>query len=822
MNTTIDCPVSTGIASAELREKIEGKLNELVGRRWDEASPREITRALACVVREPLLRRGWDTEERCRVTGAKRVAYLSLEFLVGRCLRSNLAALGWTQALREVLEPRGLGLEDLFDEEAEPALGNGGLGRLAACFLESLATLALPATGYGILYDYGLFRQEIRQGWQRERPDRWNWEESPWLIGRPEHVVWVPIYGRVEHSSDRDGHYNPMWVDWRLLAGMPFDLPVAGFGTDTVQYLRLYAARASEDFDISIFNAGDYIRAVEQKIASESVSKVLYPADEIPQGKELRLIQEYFLVACAIRDLIRRHLAAGAPIDTLPERLALQMNDTHPALSVAELMRVLIDEHGIPWDQAWQWTQSICGYTNHTLMSEALESWPLELMERVLPRHVQIIFEINHRFLTAVRQRWPGDEARARRMSIITEDNGRRVRMANLAVVGSHAVNGVSALHSRLVAESLMPDFSAFWPERFQNKTNGVTHRRWLMEINPELSALVTSFAGDGWGRHPELLEDFQAAAEDGSARQGFLLAKRHAKERLAAHASQLWGLRLDPAHMFDVQVKRIHQYKRQLLNALAILSDYLRITEDGWNPPVPRVSLFAGKAAPSYQTAKLIIRFINAIAAEIRGNTRASKWLQVAFLPDYRVSLAERIIPAADLSEQISTAGTEASGTGNMKLALNGALTIGTLDGANVEIREAAGADNFFLFGLTTPEVQAIQANRSYQPHVICASNDHARRIVEVIRDRNLGGCEPSLFQPILDEILSPTDPYLHLADLDSYLEARSLALRVYVDQPAWAARAIHNIAAMGRFSSDRTIAEYARDIWGIQSLGS
>jgi glycogen phosphorylase len=441
-------------------------------------------------------------------------------------------------------------------------------------------------------------------------------------------------------------------------------------------------------------------------------------------------------------------------------------------------------------------------------------------MERVLPRHVQIIFEINQRFLTAVRQLWPGDEGRVQRLSIIAENGVRRVRMANLAVVGSHAVNGVSALHSRLVAESLMPDFSAFWPERFQNKTNGVTHRRWLLEINPELSDLVTSFVGPGWDRQPELLENFRAAAEDSSALGGFLLAKRHAKERLAAHASQMWGLRLNPDHMFDVQIKRIHQYKRQLLNALAILYDYLRITEDGWHPPVPRVSLFAGKAAPSYHAAKLIIRFINAIDAEIQGNSRASNWLQVAFLPDYRVSLAERIIPAADLSEQISTAGTEASGTGNMKLALNGALTIGTLDGANVEIREAAGPDNFFLFGLTTPEVQAMQADGTYRPDLVCASSGPARRIVEAIRGRSIGGCDPSLFQPILDSILSPADPYFHLADLDSYLDARSRAQRDYQDKPAWAARAIHNIAAMARFSSDRTIAEYARDIWGIRSL--
>jgi len=818
MSLEIHEPLPATITAATLRPALERALNAQVGRSWDTATPHELMRAAALVLREPLLRRGWDTQERHRLAGAKSVAYLSLEFLIGRCLRSNLSALGWTGPLCELLAARGVDLSELLDEEPEPALGNGGLGRLAACFLESFATVGLPATGYGILYDYGLFRQEIRQGWQRERPDRWDWEDSPWLAGRHEDVVWVPIHGHVEHTTDRDGHYNPMWVDWRLLAGVPHDLPVVGYGGHTVQWLRLYAARASQDFDISIFNTGDYIRAVEQKIASENVSKVLYPADEVPQGKELRLTQEYFLVACAVRDLLRRHAASGAPIEALPDRVAIQMNDTHPALSVAELMRAFIDEHGATWDHAWQWTQAICGYTNHTLMSEALETWPVDLIERLLPRHTQIIYEINNRFLRTVRDRWPGDETRLQKMSLIDETHGRRVRMANLAIVGSHAVNGVSALHSELVATSLVPEFAELWPERFQNKTNGITHRRWLLEANPELSALVSSVIGDAWISEPSQLEGFRAAAADSAMRQEFIDAKRACKSRLAGHARELWGLTLNPDFVFDAQVKRIHQYKRQLLNALAILYEYLRITEDGWLPPAPRLSIFAGKAAPGYFMAKLIIRFINAVGDEVRACPAAAQWLQVAFLPDYRVSLAERIIPAADLSEQISTAGTEASGTGNMKLALNGALTIGTLDGANIEIRTHAGPENVYIFGLTTPEVQAIQASQSYSPWAYEQSSEAARRVLQALRERPIGGCSTETFRPILEALMSPGDPYLHLADLDSYLDARTQALTDYTNPDDRAARAIHNVAGMAFFSSDRTVAEYGHDIWGLK----
>ena len=817
MKLDVGNPLPVAMTAGTLRTALERTLNAHIGRSWENATPHELMRATALVLREPLLCRGWETQERYRAAGAKSVAYLSLEFLIGRCLRSNLSALGWTDPLCQLLAGRGIDVSELLDEEPEPALGNGGLGRLAACFLESLATVGLPATGYGILYDYGLFRQEIRQGWQRERPDRWDWEESPWLAGRHEEVVWVPIHGHVEHAIDRDGNYNPMWVDWRLLAGVPHDLPVVGYGGKTVHWLRLYAARASQDFDIGIFNTGDYIRAVEQKIASENVSKVLYPADEVPQGKELRLTQEYFLVACAVRDLLRRHLATGVPIASLPDRVALQMNDTHPALAVAELMRAFIDEHGASWDDAWQWTQAICGYTNHTLMSEALETWPVDLLERLLPRHTQIIFEINARFLRIVRDRWPGDEARVEKMSLLDETHGRRVRMANLAIVGSHAVNGVSALHSELVATSLVPEFAELWPRRFQNKTNGITHRRWLLEANPELSALVTHTIGDGWITDPARLEEFRAAASDSGAREEFRHAKRACKQRLAGHVREVWGLTLNPDFVFDAHVKRIHQYKRQLLNALAIFYEYLRITEDGWTPPAPRLSIFAGKAAPGYFMAKLIIRFINAVGDEVRGCPAAAQWLQVAFLPDYRVSLAERIIPAADLSEQISTAGTEASGTGNMKLALNGALTIGTLDGANIEIRTHAGPANVYIFGLTTPEVQAMQTSQSYAPWSYEQTSEAVRRVLAALRERSIGGCAPDLFRPIEQALMSPGDPYLHLADLDSYLAARVQALSDYTNQEEWAARAIHNVAGMAFFSSDRTVAEYAREIWGL-----
>jgi starch phosphorylase len=812
--------ISAFADSQSIREHLDSAVVTFLGKKPELATAEDYCRAAGFALRDQVVQLGWSTESRYRAAGAKEVAYLSLEFLVGRCLRSNLSALGLLEPLREALKGRGVDLSDVLECEPDPALGNGGLGRLAACFLESLASLSLPATGYGILYDYGLFQQEMRHGWQFERPDEWDWHRYPWLVGRFDEMVWIPMYGHVEHSLDREGRYNPMWMDWQLVAGVPYDLPVIGADGQTVQFLRLYSARSSNDFDMQIFNVGDYLRAVQQKIESETISRVLYPADEVPQGRELRLLQEYFLVACAVRDIMSRYLRDNETLDKLPERVALQMNDTHPTLAVAELMRTLIDEHGVEWDQAWEWTRAICGYTNHTLMAEALETWPVELLEKVLPRHLQIIYEINDRFLQQVRERWPGDEERVQRMSLIGESGGKRVRMAHLAIVGSHAVNGVSALHSRLVAESLVPDFAALWPERFQNKTNGVTHRRWLKEINPPLAALLTETIGEAWVREPQQLERLAPLANDPALGERFLACKLAAKTRLADYVRTSLSLRLDPASLFDIQIKRIHQYKRQLLNILSVIYEYLRISEDGWTPEVARTCLFAGKAAPSYRMAKLIMRLIYGVSQTIQADPRARQFLTVAFLPDYRVSLAERMIPAADISEQISTAGTEASGTGNMKLSLNGALTIGTYDGANIEIRERVGAENFYLFGLTTEEVRELRTRGAYDPWKHYYESQPARRVIDAIRGNRFSAQDPGLFEPILNELLSRNDPYVHLADLDSHLDARRRSAADFVQPEVWARKALCNVAGMGWFSSDRTILEYARDIWDLRAV--
>jgi starch phosphorylase len=811
---------STRLDAQALRARIDTALIAFLGKRPEQADAADYCRAAGFALRESVTRLGWKTAERYRKAGAKHLAYLSLEFLVGRCLRGNLAALGLIEPLRTALGGCGVQLSDVLEQEPDPALGNGGLGRLAACFLESLASMALPATGYGILYDYGLFRQELRDGQQHERPDEWDWQHYPWLTGHFDELVWIPTYGRIEHAADRDGRYNPMWMDWKLVAGVPYDLPIVGADGRSVQFLRLYHARASTEFDMQIFQAGDYLRAVEQKIQSETISRVLYPTDEVPQGRELRLLQEYFLVACAVRDIMARYFRSHQTLDALPDAVALQMNDTHPALAVAELMRMLVDEHSVEWDQAWEWTRAICGYTNHTLLGEALETWSVELIERVLPRHLQIIQEINRRFLDEVRARCPGEEEKLRRMALIGGEGSGRVRMAHLAIAGSHAVNGVSALHSRLVAESLVPDFAELWPERFHNVTNGVTHRRWLHEINPALSALINSAIGEGWLHAPEKLERLLPLAGDEEFGARFREVKLDNKRALAEYIRRASNRQVDPAALFDVQIKRIHQYKRQLLNILAVIYEYLRITEDGWTLAAPRVCLFAGKAAPGYRMAKLIIRLIHAVAQTIDADSRARQALSVVFLADYRVSLAERIIPAADLSEQISAAGTEASGTGCMKLALNGALTVGTYDGANIEIRERVGADNFYLFGLTAGQIGDLQARGAYDPGGLCARSEACRRVVDALRGDRFCPAEPGLFAPLVDALLNPGDPYVHLADLDPFLEARDRAGADYVQGAVWARKALCNIAGMGWFSSDRTIAEYARNIWGLKCV--
>jgi starch phosphorylase len=803
-----------------LVENIEHHLRYTVAESRETATRHDILHALAHSVREILIDGLSAPEKRRQIAGAKRLVYLSAEFLIGQSLRNNLFNLGLLEEAEQATQAWGFDLTEIIDAETDAPLGNGGLGRLAACFMESLATLGMPAYGFGINYQFGLFKQDIENGYQKERPDQWLCDNSPWLIERSGEICTIPLYGRVENGEDRAGHYNPMWVDWQVIVGVPHDVPVVGYGGDTVNYLRLYSARASDEFDIHIFNAGDYVRAVEQKIAMETVSKVLYPSDAAEAGKELRLIQEYFMVACALRDTVRQFCKElpGTGTERLHEYVTFQMNDTHPALVVAELMRLLVDEFALSWDAAWTTTQAACGYTNHTLLPEALEKWPVSLLERVLPRHLQIIYEINHRFLGEVQAKFPGDSARIARMSLISEGGARQVRMANLAIVGSHSVNGVAALHSELVKSQLVPDFYQLWPERFNNKTNGVTHRRWLASCNPDLGQLISRTVGAGWIKNFHAIRGLEAHAHDEAFQREFLEIKQANKERLASLIHSTEQIIVDPHSLFDIQVKRMHEYKRQLLNAMYVMHTYLSLVDDGHKPAVPRTHIFAGKAAPGYWMAKLIIKLINNIAAVVYGDPRTDGLMKVVFMRDYRVSLAERIIPAADLSEQISTAGMEASGTGNMKFAMNGALTIGTLDGANVEILEEVGAENIYIFGLQTKEVE--DRRSTYNPADYYHSSPSVRKVLDALDADRFSAAEPGLFQPILTALLQQGDFYFHLADFDSYLAAQERVSRDFQDPSLWAQKAILNVARSGKFTSDRTVAEYAREIWGIKHV--
>ncbi len=672
-----------------------------LGKRWEDLGDRDRFTAVALSVRDRLIERRLATEDRERAAAPKQVCYLSMEYLIGRSLARDLHALGLRDGYRAALASLGASLDAVEASEPDAALGNGGLGRLAACFLDSFATLGIAGRGYGILYEYGLFRQQIVNGEQRELPDNWLATGTPWILARPDEACLVPIYGRIEHAVDRTGEYNPMWMEWRTLVGVPHDLLIPGWGGETVNVLRLYSARASQDFDMRIFNEGDYVRAVEQKIASETVSKVLYPSDAIVQGRELRLVQEYFLAACAVRDIVRRFEAGGRPWTELPARIAIQINDTHPSLAIVELMRILVDERDLPWDVAWQITQAVFGFTNHTLAPEALERWPVPLLEHVLPRHLELIVEINRRFLDAVAASYPGDSDRLRRMSLIEESRPQQVKMTHLAVVGSHAVNGVSELHGQLVKSRLLPDFAALWPARFHSVTNGVSPRAWLLAANPGLAALITETIGDRWITEHEALAGLDRFATDPGFQDRFRAVKRAGKQRLAGVIREATQADVQLDSLFDVHVKRIHAYKRQLLKLLHVVHEYLAIVDDRREPALARTFVFSGKAAPGYAFAKDVIRLIHDVARAIDGDARARRWLRVVFVPDYRVSVAEVIVPAADLSEQISTAGTEASGTSNMKLALNGAVTIATRDGANLELLRAIGPDDIFMFGL-------------------------------------------------------------------------------------------------------------------------
>jgi starch phosphorylase len=809
-------PVGLKNTKTALDASMRSHVLHALGKEWRLRDHADMGRALALSLRDRLVERMLETRDRYRKSQAKRMYYLSIEYLLGRCLGNNLYNLQLYDTCKDLFQSYGVDVDEVREAERDPALGNGGLGRLAACFLDSLASLDMPGCGYGLHYEYGLFRQEIRDGEQVERPDYWMAEGMPLQLERKDQAVVVPLYGRVEDARDADNDYIPMWLDWKDLVGVPYDIPVAGFGGRTVNYLRLFAARSYHNFDMQIFNQGDYIQAIQQKIQAELVSKVLYPSESIAFGKELRLVQEYFLAACSLRDILRRYLKQNKDLTQLPEHVAVQLNDTHPALAVAELMRMLVDEHRIPWDKAFDLTRKTCGYTNHTLLPEALETWSVDLVGHVLPRHLQIIYEINRRFLEHIRLSG-ADAETVQRVSLVEEGPRKQVRMANLAVVGSHSVNGVSALHTELVKTRLFPEFHALWPERFNNKTNGVTPRRWLNKANPSLAGLLTETLGQGWIMDLDELRGLEPHAEDAGFRERFLQIKLANKRKLAHRIRQHMGVDVDPEALFDVQAKRIHEYKRQLLNAMHMIRLYLRIADHGEIPDSPRVFLVAGKAAPGYWEAKQTIKLINAVGRVVNNDPKAKDHLKVLFLPDYRVSLAEKLIPAADLSEQISTAGTEASGTGNMKFALNGALTIGTLDGANVEMAEEVGKENFYLFGLTTEQVQDVLSQGSYRPRDIYNACPEVREVLDALASDRFSPGGQGEFAWIRDKLLWEGEHYLHLADFMDYVQTQDRAGRDFQDRAGWGRKAVLNAARMGRFSSDRTIREYARDVWGI-----
>ena len=804
-----------------LREAIARHIRYTLVRREQNLAPSELLVPVSLAVRDQLVDRMLHTEQRYRAADAKRLYYLSMEFLMGRILGDTLCNLRLTELMRSVLAEMEINLDNVLESEADAGLGNGGLGRLAACFLESMATLGMPGYGYGIDYEYGLFRQEIANGFQREKPDRWKANGTPFQIQRPEEAIVIPLYGHVDNLRDMGDNYRQTWSDYHVVVGVPNDMPVAGYNGDTVNFLRLFQARSSDDFDIDIFNRGDYIRAVEQKIASENISRVLYPSDSIVAGKELRLVQEYFLVACAVRDIVRRYLTEHASIEDFADKVAIQMNDTHPALAVAEMMRVLIDDHELDWEKAWEITQKTLAYTNHTLLPEALEKWSVSLLERVLPRHMQIIFGINHQFLRSLGSYTWVDGEKLRKMSIIEEGHEKHVRMAHLAIVGGHAVNGVAALHSELVKTHLVPEFYQLWPEKFSNKTNGVAPRRWLLKANPGLSQLLNDTIGDGWITDLEKMREIEKFADDAGFQARFAAVKQENKSRLARVIQRHTGIVVDTASMFDVQIKRIHEYKRQLLNVLRVIYDYLEVIEDGVPLKVPRTVVFAGKAAPGYWAAKQIIKLIHNVAEVVNNDPRLNGALKVCFLPDYRVSLAEVIIPAADLSEQISTAGMEASGTGNMKLMMNGAVTMATYDGANIEILDEVGDDNIYVFGLRVEQIEEMRANQSYHPREIYEHDPKIKRVFDSFLNDRFSPQEPGLFRWIFDELINRGDRFYHLADLPHYVEVNHEVNEDFLEPARWRKMAILNTARSPYFSSDRTIREYAKGIWKIKGYG-
>ncbi|MBD1844901.1 glycogen/starch/alpha-glucan phosphorylase [Cyanobacteria bacterium FACHB-63] len=809
----------TGLDVETLKRSILNNLFYVQGKFPEIAALNDYYMALAYTVRDRLLRSWLITTQTYTKVQPRQVCYLSAEFLLGPHLGNNLINLDIYDQMRQATQELGLNFDELLAQEEEPGLGNGGLGRLAACYLDSMATLEIPAIGYGIRYEFGIFDQDIHDGWQVEITDKWLKNGNPWELARPEWAVEIQLGGRTERYTDEQGRNRVRWIPDRVLKGVPYDTPILGYKTDTANTLRLWSAQAVESFDFAAFNSGNYYGAVGSKVVSENVSKVLYPNDEQTQGKQLRLEQQFFFVSCSLQDAIRTHCEhRGMPIATLHEYFTFQLNDTHPAIAVAELMRLLMDVHGVDWDAAWHVTCNTFAYTNHTLLPEALERWSIGLFGSLLPRHLEIIYDINARFLDEVRQQFPNDSDRIRRMSLIDESGDRAVRMANLATVGSYSINGVAELHTQLLKQDVLRDFAEMYPERFNNKTNGVTPRRFMVLSNPRLAHLITSKIGENWIKNLEELRKLESFVDDPQFCDEWRQIKQAIKQDLANYIQRENGIEVDVNSIFDIQSKRFHEYKRQHLNVLHIITLYNRIKANPDLEVTPRTFIFAGKAAPGYKMAKLIIKLINSIADVINPDPDVRGRIKVIFLKDYNVKFAQRVYPAADLSEQISTAGKEASGTGNMKFSMNGALTIGTLDGANIEIREEVGAENFFLFGLTASEVAALKAE-GYQPMKYYNENPELKQAIDQIASGFFSKGDSTLFKPLIDSLWSP-DPFMLLADYQAYVEAQERVGEAYRDQEHWVRMSILNTARMGKFSSDRSIREYTQTIWNVPPL--
>ncbi|MDD5579213.1 MAG: glycogen/starch/alpha-glucan phosphorylase [Methylobacter sp.] len=815
---TINEEVLLGLSKESLKSDFLDNLFYVQGKFPALATKHDYYLALAYTVRDLLLHRWISTAETYTRQKDRTVAYFSAEFLLGPHLGNNLLNLGISDQVRQAISELGLIYEEVLGQEVEPGLGNGGLGRLAACFLDSMATLEIPSLGYGIRYEFGIFTQEIVDGWQEEKTDKWLRYENPWDIQRPEWAVEVKLGGHTETYSDVNETLRVRWIPGLTIMGTPYDTPILGYHNNTANTLRLWKAEAAESFDLGVFNRGDYYGAVQKKLVSENITKILYPNDEQIAGKELRLRQQYFFVSCSLQDMIRIMNVQNIPLTNFHEKFTVQLNDTHPAVAIAELMRLLIDEHCMSWDTAWSITEKTFAYTNHTLLPEALEQWSLNLFARILPRHLEIILEINARFLNEVRIRFLGDSERLGRLSIINESGERFVRMAHLACVGSHAINGVAALHTELLKQDVLADFYTLWPNKFSNKTNGVTPRRWLALSNPRLTKLISKQIGESWIKELSELKQLEPYAEESSFRSEWRFIKRSIKENFAAYLRRSTGYVIDPQSLFEVQVKRIHEYKRQHLSVLHIIALYHRIKSDPSKDIVPRTFIFGGKAAPGYYMAKLMIKLITSVGEVINRDPALRDCLKVVFLPNFNVSTGQKLYPAAELSEQISTAGKEASGTGNMKFCMNGALTIGTLDGANIEIREEVGAENFFLFGLTAAEVQIFKS-QGYNPMDVYNSNPELKTVIDLIADGYFSGGDRELFRPLVNSLLYG-DPYMLLADFQSFVDCQSRVSQAYLNKQHWTRMSILNVARSGKFSSDRTIKEYGQDIWEVKPV--